>query len=174
MAKLTDLSTELLLSIVAHLATDKTSDVRALRRLCESSRTLAAVAQPALYACVKLSMPMRKSLTPLELFIRTCMECPELAKKTRQLSLFHGRSIPNEGFGLARDAIAVRVSRLIADQDDGIVPESLALHLLTRLPNLEHLRLEVESSPPRGLLKGMHAVRKSDDAFLARLKTLHL
>jgi hypothetical protein len=174
MAKLTDLSTELLLSIVAHLATDKTSDVRALRRLCESSRTLAAVAQPALYACVKLSMPMRRSLAPLELFTRTCMECPELAKKTRQLSLFHGRPIPNEGFGLARDATSVRVSEFVAGQDDDIEMEPLALHLLAKLPNLEHLRLEVENSPPRGLLKGMHGIRKSDDSFLAKLKTFHL
>ncbi|KAI4608555.1 hypothetical protein J4E83_008991 [Alternaria metachromatica] len=102
MAKLTDLSNELLYSIVAHLATGRCSDVRALWQLCKTSRALAAVAQPALYTCVVLGQSMPETMRSLELFLRTCVERPKLGKKTRSLTLHYHRPAPYKGPDLMR------------------------------------------------------------------------
>lgn len=178
MAKLTDLSNELLYCIVAHLETGRWSDVRALWRLCKTSRALAAVAQPALYTCVVLGQSMPETMRPLELFLRTCVECPDLGKKTRALTIHYHRPIPHNGPELVRDATFESISALLAgqnpDSERNMLYQSLVLYTLACLLNLGHLRMDTHNLPPRGLLQGMHAMRASDDAFLAKLQTFHL
>jgi len=178
MAKLTDLSNELLYSIVAHLETGRWSDVRALWRLCKTSRALAAVAQPALYTCVVLGQSMPETMRSLEIFLRTCVERRDLAKKTRALTLHYKRPFLHNGPGLVRDATFERVSALLAgqnlDSERSMLYQSLVLYTLACLPNLGHLRMDTHNLPPRGLLQGMHAMRASDNSFLAKLETFHL
>jgi len=178
MAKLTDLSNELLYSIVAHLETGRWSDVRALWQLCKTSRALAGVAQPALYTCVVLGQSMPETMRSLELFLRTCVERPKLAKKTRSLTLHYHRPAPYEGPDLMRHPTFSEFSKLWQvqnfDSERNVLYQTLVLYTLLCLPNLRHLRMDTHNLPPRGLLQGMHAMRASSDAFLARLETFHL
>ncbi|KAI4909772.1 uncharacterized protein J4E92_010543 [Alternaria infectoria] len=177
MAKLTDLSNELLYSIVAHLETGRWSDVRALWQLCKTSRALAAVAQPALYTCVVLGQSMPETMRSLELFLRTCVERPKLAKKTRSLTLHYHRPAPYKGPDLMRHPTFSEFSKLWQvqnfDSERNVLYQTLVLYTLLCLPNLRHLRMDTHNLPPRGLLQGMHAMRASSDAFLARLETFH-
>ncbi|KAI4701160.1 hypothetical protein J4E89_010736 [Alternaria sp. Ai002NY15] len=129
MAKLTDLSNELLYSIVAHLETGRWSDVRALWRLCKTCRALAAVAQPALYTCVVLGQSMPETMRSLELFLRTCVERPKLAKKTRSLTLHYHRPAPYEGPDLMRHPTFSEFSKLWAvknwDSEQNVLYQTL-------------------------------------------------
>jgi hypothetical protein len=117
-------------------------------------------------------------LTPLKLFLQTCIECPELAKKTRELTLFNDRGIRYEWPDLGRDETFMRLSALVGGHNGEIEPElcykPLAIHLLARLPNLQHLRLTAQIESPRALLKQMHEMRSADPSFLAKLKTFQL
>jgi len=178
MAKLTDLSNELLYSIVAHLETGRWSDVRALWQLCKTSRALAAVAQPALYTCVVLGQSMPETMRSLELFLRTCVERPKLAKKTRSLTLHYHRPAPYQGPDLMRrptfDKLLALFETQNLDSERSMLYQTLVLCTLLCLPNLRHLRMDTHNLPPRGLLQGMHAMRASSDAFLAKLETFHL
>lgn len=178
MAKLSDLSNELLLCIVAYLTTGGASDVQALLRLCRTSRALAAVAQPALYTCVQIAEPKTDPLRTLKLFLTTSIERPELAKKTRELILFNDRGIRYKWPDLGRDDTFMRLSALIGGHDGEIEPElcykPLALYVFARLPNLQHVHLKAQVEHPHALLKQMHEMRAADTSFLAELKTFHL
>jgi hypothetical protein len=178
MTKLTDLSNEILFSIVAYFTSGDASDVEALLNLCRTSRTLVAVARPALYTCVQLTEPAPDPLKTLKLFLKTSIECPELAKKTRELILFNDRGIRYEWPNLGCDDTFMRLSALIGGQDGDIEPElcykPLALYVLARVPNVHHVHLEAQIEHPRALLKHMHEKRDGDTSFLAKLKTFHL
>ena len=65
MARITDLSNEVLLTIVLYLTTGDVADVRALLQLCRTSHLLFAVAQPALYAHVRIPEPVSEPLAPV-------------------------------------------------------------------------------------------------------------
>ncbi|KAF2182371.1 hypothetical protein K469DRAFT_636697 [Zopfia rhizophila CBS 207.26] len=96
MAKLADLSNELLLNIVSYLATGDDIDVKTLLNLCRTSRLLLDIAQPALYTCVRIAEPAADPLKPLKIFLRTLMERPSLTKATQELALINDRGIRYE------------------------------------------------------------------------------
>ncbi|EDU49278.1 predicted protein [Pyrenophora tritici-repentis Pt-1C-BFP] len=87
MAQISDLPNELLFNIAWFLITGHISDVRALLHLCRVSRQFCGIAQPALYTCVRMAVPVEGPLKPLKLFFRTIIERPPLAQKTRKLAL---------------------------------------------------------------------------------------
>ena len=101
-----------------------------------------------------------------------------LANKTRELILFNDRGIRYEWPDLGRDDTFMRLSTLIGGHDGEIEPElcykPLALYVLARVPNVQHIHLEAQIEPPRALLKHMHEKRDADTSFLAKLKTFHL
>ena len=177
MAKIFDLSNELLLNIVLYLTTGDEPNVRALLHLCRVSRALFNVAQPALYTCVRIAEPAEDPLRPLKLFLRTLLERPLLAKKTQELALFNDRRVPYEWPALGQDAVFMELSALIGGHPGEIEPElcyyPLAVYVLAKLPNLQHLHFTAQIEPPRFLVHRLHEMR-ADPSFLSKLKTFHL
>ncbi|EOA81726.1 uncharacterized protein SETTUDRAFT_99548 [Exserohilum turcica Et28A] len=93
MAKITDLSNELLINITSYLSTGDEYAVKTLLYLCRTSRVLLGVAQPALYTSVRIVESTTDPLIHLKLFLRTVIECPSLAQKTKELALFNDHGI---------------------------------------------------------------------------------
>ncbi|EUC30758.1 hypothetical protein COCCADRAFT_103024 [Bipolaris zeicola 26-R-13] len=94
MARITDLSNEILLDIISYLTTSDDSNVRTLSHLCRTSRSLCGVAQPALYSCVRIVESATDPLLHLKLFLWTLIECPSLAQKTKEFALYNDRGLP--------------------------------------------------------------------------------
>ena len=103
MAKLVDLSNELLLIIISYLAMGDDIDSKTLFNLCLASRMFLDVAQPALYTCVRIAEPAPDPLKPLKGFLRTLLERPSLTKSTQKLALINDRGILYEWPGLQHD-----------------------------------------------------------------------
>lgn len=177
MAKITDLSNELLLNIVSYLTTGDASDVKALLHLCRTSHQLFAAAQPALYTHVPIAEPISELLAPLKLFLRTLLEHPSLARKTQDLTLSNDLGVRYEWPTLGHDAVFMEISALIGGFSGEIEPElcyyPFAVHILARLPNLQHLHLTAKIEAPSSLVQRLHEMRKNT-AFLSRLKTFDL
>lgn len=177
MAGITDLSTELLLNIILYLSTGDASDVRALFYLCHMSRMLFNVAQPALYSCIRLVESATDPLVHLKLFLRTLTEHPLLAQKTKELALYNDRGVRYEWPALEHDAIFMELSALIGGHASEIEPDlcyyPLAVQVLARLPNLQHLQFTAQIEAPRCLMHRIHEMR-ADSSILSKLKTFHL
>lgn len=177
MARITHLSNEILLYITSCLTTGDDDDVKTLLHLCYTSRMLLNVAQPALYECVRISESNLDPLVTIKLFLRTVTERPSLAQQTRKLALFNDRGVRYEWPALAQDAIFMELSTLIGGYMSEIEPElcycPLAVHVLARLPNLEHLHLTAQIEAPRSLMHCIHQMQ-ADLSILSKLKTFHL
>lgn len=177
MAGITDLSTELLLNIIFYLSAGDVSDVRALFYLCHTSRMLFDVAQPALYSRVRIFESETDPLVHLKLFLRTLTEHPLLAQKTKELALFNDRVMHYEWPALEHDAIFMGISALIGGHASEIEPDlcyyPLAVQVLARLPNLQHLHFTAQIEAPRSLMHRIHEIQ-ADLSTLSNLKTFHL
>jgi hypothetical protein len=177
MAKLVDLSTELLLIIVSYLATGNDIDTAALLNLCCTSRVLLDIALPALYSCVRIPETTPDPLKSLKCFIQTILQRPELAKATQELALLNDRGIRYEWPALQDDPYFMEISSLVCGHPREIEPElcygPLAVEALARLPNLRHIRFTAEIEPPRALLERVHRLQ-SESGILSKLKTFHL
>lgn len=177
MAKLADLSNEIILHVVSYLTTGNEPDVEALFHLCRTSHRLFDIAQPALYTCVKLVEPAAEPLGPLKKFLRTVIERPSLAGETQQLALFNDRGVRYEWPSLGNDVIFMELSALIGGHSAEIEPElcyyPLALEVLARLPNLQHLFLTAQIEHPHSLLQRVHNLQ-AELSVLSKLKTFHL
>jgi hypothetical protein len=177
MAKLVDLSNELLLIIVSYLATGDDIDTKTLFNLCRTSRVFLDIAQPALYTCVRIAEPTPDPLKPLKIFLQTLLERPSLAKSTQKLALINDRGIRYEWPVLQNDPYFMGLSSLIGSRSSEIEPDlcyyPLASEVLARLPNLQHLRFTAEIEPPRSLLERIHQLQ-AETSILSKLKTFHL
>jgi hypothetical protein len=177
MAGLVDLSNELLLIVVSYLSTGDPIDSIALLNLCRTSRALLDIAQPALYTHVRLAEPTPDPLKPLKSFLRTILERPSLAKETQSLSLINDRGIRYEWPGLRYDPYFMDLSSLIGGHPSEIEPNlcyrPLAVEILARLPNLQHIRFTAEVAPPRSLLEHIRNLQDQGPT-LSKLKTFHL
>jgi hypothetical protein len=177
MAKLVDLSNELLLIIVSYLVTGDDIDNKTLLNLCRTSRVFLDIAQPALYTCVWIAEPTPDPLKPLKVFLRTLLERPSLTKSTRKLALINDRGIRYEWPGLQHDSYFIGLSSLIGGHSFEIEPDlcyyPLAAEVLARLPNLQHIRFTAEIEPPRSLLERVHQLQ-AETSILSKLKTFHL
>jgi len=177
MANLADLSNELLLIIVSYLTTGDDIDIQALFNLCRTSQRLLAIARPALYTCVRIAEPASDPLRSLEIFLRTLLERPDLTKATRELAVINDLGIPYEWPALQHDPYVMDLSFLISGHPNEIEPElcyrPLAMEVLSRLPNLQHLQVTAEIEPPYSLLQHMHQLQ-ADSSILSKLKMFHL
>jgi hypothetical protein len=177
MAKLVDLSNELLLIIVSYLATGDDVDSTALFNLCLTSRALLIVARPALYTCVRLAEPAPDPLKSLKVFLKTILAHPSLAKETQTLALINDRGIRYEWPALQKDPHFIDLSSSIGGHPSEIEPDlcyyPLAVEVLTRLPNLQHIRFTAEIESPHSLLERMHELQAQTSVF-SKLKTFHL
>jgi len=177
MARITDLSNELLLNITFYLSTSDGSDVRTLLYLCYTSRLLFGVAQPALYTCVRIVESATDPLVHLKLFLRTLIEFPSLAQKTKELALFNDRTVRYEWPALKHDAVFMKLSALIGGHPSEIEPElcyhPLAVQVLARLPNLQHLHFTAQIEAPRSLMHRIYEMQ-ADLSILSKLNTFHL
>ncbi|KAH9882990.1 hypothetical protein J1614_000356 [Plenodomus biglobosus] len=177
MARITDLSNELLLGITFYISTSDGSDVRALLHLCQTSRLLFGVAQPALYTCVRIVESATDPLLHLKLFLRTLIECPSLAQKIKELALLNDRGVRYEWPALKHDAVFMELSALIGGHPSEIEPElcyyPLAVQVLARLPNLQHLHFTAQIEAPRSLMHRLYEMQ-ADLSILSKLKTFHL
>jgi hypothetical protein len=177
MARITDLSNELLFNVVFYLSTGYRSDVKTLFHLCQTSRMLFEVAQPALYTCVRIIESAADPLAHLKLFLRTLIQCPSLAKKTKELALINDFPVCYEWPALEHDVVFMELSALIGGHNFGIVPElcyyPLDVQVLARLPNLEHFHYTAQIEAPRSLMHCMHEMQ-ANFSILSKLKTFHL
>lgn len=177
MAKITDLSNELLINITSYLSTGDEYAVKTLLYLCRTSRVLLGVAQPALYTSVRIVESTTDPLIHLKLFLRTVIECPSLAQKTKELALFNDHGVRYDWPALEHDAVFMELSALIGGHSFEIEPElcyyPLAVQILARLPNLRHLHLTTQIEAPRSLMQRMHEMQ-ADLSILSKLKTFHL
>lgn len=177
MARLTDLSNELLLDITFYLSTSDEADVRALLHLCHTSRLLFGVVQPALYTCVRIVESATDPLVHLKLFPRTLIECPSLAQITKELALFNDRGVHYEWPALQHDAVFMELSALTGGHPSEIEPElcyyPLAVQVLARLSNLQHLHFTAQIEAPRSLMHHIHEMQATL-SILSKLKTFHL
>jgi hypothetical protein len=177
MAKLVDLSNELLLIIVSYLATGDDVDSTALFNLCLTSRAFLIVARPALYTCVRLAEPAPDPLKSLKVFLKTILAHPSLAKETQTLALINDRGIRYEWPALQKDPQFIDLSSSIGGHPSEIEPDlcyyPLAVEVLTRLPNLQHIRFAAEIESPHSLLERMHELQAQTSVF-SKLKTFHL
>ncbi|KAH6628996.1 hypothetical protein C7974DRAFT_393591 [Boeremia exigua] len=178
MAKLVELSDEIVLVIISYLITDEESKVGALLSLCRTSRRLVNLAQPALYACVRIKEPEGDPLKPLKSFLWTVLTRPLLARQTRALALTNDRAICYDWPRLEHDEVFIDICVLIRGRPFEIDPDfcyhPLAVHTLAQLPNLRHFEFTAEIEHPRALLQRMHTLRCEDALFLSKLETFHL
>jgi hypothetical protein len=177
MVQLTDLSNEILFNIVAYLTTGNDTEVQTLLHLCRTSHRLRDIAQPALSTTVTIAEPAGEPLRSLKTFLKVCLNRPSLAKRTQELALFNDRRVSYEWPALGHDTDFMELSSLIGGHPGEIEPElcyhPLAVEVLTRLPNLQHLHLTAQIEPPRALLKRMHQLR-AESFFFSKLTTFHL
>jgi hypothetical protein len=135
------------------------------------------VARPALYTCVRLAEPAPDPLKPLKIFLRTILAHPSLAKETQKLALTNDRGIRYEWPALQKDPYFMDLSCSIGGHSSEIEPDlcyyPLAVEVLTRLPNLQHIRITAEIESPHSLLERMHEVQAQTSIF-SKLKTFHL
>ncbi|KAF2635128.1 hypothetical protein P280DRAFT_474044 [Massarina eburnea CBS 473.64] len=177
MTTLIDLPNELLLSITSHFTTGNEIDVTTLLSLCRTSRLLRYIAQPALYTCVRISEPEDDPLRPLKIFLKTLLQRPALAKVNRELDIVNDRELGHDRPALREDECFMEISALIGGYSSEINPDlcffPLAVEVLARLPNLQHLRLTCEIAHPGYLLGQLHHLRASG-TILSELKTFRL
>lgn len=177
MTRITALSNELLLKITFYLSTSDESDVSALLHLCHTSRLLFNAAQPALYTCVRIVESAPDPLLHLKLFLRTLIQRPPLAQITKELTLCNDRGIRYEWPALGDDAVFMTLSTLIGGCPAEIEPElwyyPLAVQVLARLPNLQHLHFTAQIEAPRALMHRIHELQAASPIF-SKLKTFHL
>ena len=177
MARITDLSNKLLLEIAFWLSTGLECDIRALLRLCYTSRMLYDVAQPALYTRVRMTEYAPDSLANLKLFLWTLLDYPSSAQKTKELALFNDRRFRYVWPALGQDAVFMNLSAFIGGHPSEIEPElsyyPLAVQVLARLPNLQHLHSTAQIEAPRSLMQRIHEMQV-EFSILSKLKTFHL
>jgi hypothetical protein len=177
MARITNLSTELLLHIIFYLSAGDTYDIKALSHLCHTSQLLFHVAQPALYSSVRIVESRTDSLLRLKLFLRTLLEHPSLAQQTKELALFNDRGVRYEWPALEQDTISMELLALIGGHTSEIEPDlcyhPLAVQVLVRLPNLQHLQFTAQIEAPRSLLHRIYEMQ-AGFSILSKLKTFHL
>lgn len=177
MARITDLSNEILLDIISYLTTSDDSNVRTLSHLCRTSRSLCGVAQPALYSCVRIVESATDPLLHLKLFLWTLIECPSLAQKTKEFALYNDRGLRYEWPALEQDAVFMELSALIGGHSSEIEPElfyyPLAVQVLARLPNLQHIHFTAQIEAPRALMHRIYEMQV-DLLIFSKLKTFHL
>jgi hypothetical protein len=177
MAKLADLSNELLFIVVSFLTTGTDIDIQALYNLCRTSRGLLGVARPALYSCVSITEPFGDPLKPLKIFLRTMLEHPELSKATEELALINDRAIRYEWPALQDDSdfmdLSARIGGYPSEVDPELCHRPLAVEVLARLPNLQHLHFTANIEAPRSLLQHIHRLQE-ESSILSKLKTFHL
>lgn len=178
MAKLVDLSDELILIIISYLTTVERPEIEALLSLCRTSRLLLNVVQPALYASVRIEEPEGDPLKSLKSFLWTVLTRPSLARQTQTLALTNDRAIRYDWPRLEHDEVFINLSVLIRGQPLEIDPDfcyhPLAVQILAQLPNLRHFEFTAQIEHPRALLQRMHSLRTEDAFFLSNLKTFHL
>lgn len=174
MAGLTDLSNELLFDIVSHLSTGNRSDGVALVQLCQTSHRLLDIAQPALYTSIAIAES--RCLSSLRSLRRTLIQQPSLADKTTKLALFHNAGVNDEWDDISQNAILrelpTSINYLFEKKSD-LCYYGLAVDVLARLPNLQHLRFTAATDSPWLLLERLREVRR-DAAILSELETFHL
>ena len=78
---------------------------------------------------------------------------------------------------LGQDAVFMILSALIGGHPSEIEPElcyyPLAVQVLARLPNLQHLHFTAQIEAPRSLMQRIH-VMQVEFSILSKLKTIHL
>jgi hypothetical protein len=177
MARITDLSTELLLHIIFYLSAGDAYDIRALSYLCSTSQLLFRVAQPALYSSIRIVESRTDPLIHLKLFLRTLLEHPSLAQHTKELALFNDRGVRYEWPAFEQDTTFMELLALIGGHTSEIEPDlcyhPLAAQVLARLPNLQHLQFTAQIEAPRSLMHRIHEMQ-ADFSILSKLKTFHL
>jgi hypothetical protein len=172
MAKLTDLSNELLFHIASFLMTGE--DSQSLSNLCITSHRLLAIAQPALYTNVHIAELAEDPLKLMTRFLLTISECPNLAKATQELSFINDHCIrydklDSQDGTCPAASIYARPSRTRLP----IFEELLAAAILSRLPNLKHICYTAELGASYPLLRHNHELQR-DTGALAKLETFHL
>ncbi|KAF1960131.1 hypothetical protein CC80DRAFT_590444 [Byssothecium circinans] len=183
MVKLIDLPSELLLDAFSYLATGNEVDVKTLLSLCRTSRLLRDIAQPALHTCVWISDTSKSPLGVLQPFFRTILGRPTLAKTTRELALVNDKSLFVRTHTLDRwnlpleDKCSIEVGTLRESFDAGKNPSlcfyPLAVEILARLENLQHIRFTDNIGRPNNLMQRVHRLQ-SEALILSRLKTFCL
>jgi hypothetical protein len=181
MVKLIDLPNELLLNITSCLTTGHEIDIKTLYSLCRTSRAFLKIALPALYVCVRIVETTNDPLQSLKCFLRTILQYPELAKKTQRLALADNRGIRYKGPALHWHTPFLDSSPVIEGETLEVAPEvdpelyhgSLAVEVLGKLPNLQHICFTAEVKPPKEMLECIHQMQK-DDSILSKLKSFHL
>jgi hypothetical protein len=177
MARITDLSTELLLNIIFYLSAGDAYDIRALSHLCSTSQLLFYVAQPALYSSIRIVESRTDPLIHLKLFLRTLLEHPSLAQHTKELALFNDRGVRYEWPAFKQDTIFMELLVLMGGHTSEIEPDlcyyPLAAQVLARLPNLQHLHFTAQIEAPRSLMHRIYEMQ-ADFSILSKLETFHL
>lgn len=137
-----------------------------------------ALAQPALYADVRIAEPVNDTLRPMKSFLKTLVEHPALGEATQELSVIDARLLLYEYPARPDHNCCPELSHLLPKGVAEVVEleiffHPLAIALLARLPNLRHLRYTAKVSPPTALLDHMHQLR-INSSILSKLKTFHL
>lgn len=162
------LSNELLFLIAFSPTTG--GDSQSISCLCLTSHRLLAIAQPALYTNIQIASLPQDPLKLMTKLLLTLLEPPDLAKATQKLSCINDYCVQ---YGRLNSRNEDALYPYLTKEEFQLFEKSLAVALLSRLPNLKHLCYTAELGSSYPLLRHICDLQR-DTCALSKLETFHL